>query len=56
MAAGDRDGVDDFGAQFIGQSTQSFARHGAQIGGRRYGIEQGCKRLVGQAGDPYQGL
>ena len=49
MAAGDRDGIDHFGAQLVGQLAQVFARHGAQIGRGLDGIEQGRKRLFGQS-------
>ena len=34
MAAGDRDGVDHFGAQFVGQLAQVLAGQGLQVGGR----------------------
>ena len=52
MAPGDRDGVDHFGAQFIGQLAQVGARQGAQIRRRIDGIKQGGDGLVGQAGGP----
>ena len=49
MAAGDRDGIDDFGAQFVGDLAQLRAVERLQIGGRIDGVEQWCEGPVGQA-------
>ncbi len=47
MAAGHRDGVDDLGAQLIGELAQLAAVKRADIGGGRNGVEQRRKRTVG---------